>query len=271
MSIICISREVFSGGRALAEGVAEKLGYRCISREVLVEAARNHGVPVEKLEKTIDEVPGIFDRMHIPHIQRGHYLIYAMEALAKAVKDERVVYHGLAGHLLLRGVPHVLRVNVVANTEFRTKVGMDRLACTKAKAIEFIKNTDKRRDKWLRAYHNVDRNDPSLHDLVISLDRISLPSACDIVCSTAGQKEFQATPESQKRLRDLVLSSEVRAKIASDGGINDEGVEVEADDGVVTLRGAVPSLADADKIREVVRQVPSVKDIKSEMRARAQL
>ncbi len=36
MSIITISRGVFSGGEALAECVAVRLGYRCIDRDTLV-------------------------------------------------------------------------------------------------------------------------------------------------------------------------------------------------------------------------------------------
>ena len=44
MAIITISRGTFSGGLQVAECVAEKLGYRCVSREVLVNAAKQYGV-----------------------------------------------------------------------------------------------------------------------------------------------------------------------------------------------------------------------------------
>src|SRR5919197_611039 len=49
MSIITISRGSFSGGQALAERVAQRLGYSCLSREVLVEAAATYGVPESTL------------------------------------------------------------------------------------------------------------------------------------------------------------------------------------------------------------------------------
>ena len=39
MSIITISHEAFGAGRAIAERAAEILGYRCISREVLIKAS----------------------------------------------------------------------------------------------------------------------------------------------------------------------------------------------------------------------------------------
>jgi len=98
MAIITISRGTFSGGQSLAECVAEKLGYRCISREVLVEAAKARGVPLEKLSKSLSDVPGILEGMSL---ERVHYLAYIKAALVSAVKDEMAVYHGLAGHFLL--------------------------------------------------------------------------------------------------------------------------------------------------------------------------
>ncbi|MFC1977296.1 cytidylate kinase family protein [Chloroflexota bacterium] len=264
MAIITISRGTFSGGKALAECVAERLGFRCISREVLVKAARDHSVPLEKLSKALDEVPGILERTNL---ERVHYLAYVQEALTKEVKDEQVVYHGLAGHLLLKGVPHVLKVRVIANMEFRIKAAMERRNLNWHNAIKSIEKIDVRRDKWVRFLYHVDRNDPSIYDLTINLDRISLSSACEIVCLNASQAEFRATPESKERLADLVLSAEVRAKIASDDNIADDRIEIEAHDGIITIGGTVHSLEDADRTRELVRRQPGVKGIESRLRA----
>lgn len=60
MSIITISRGSLSGGQELAERVARRLGYRCISREVLVEAAAKFGVPELKLSEYLEKMPGFW-------------------------------------------------------------------------------------------------------------------------------------------------------------------------------------------------------------------
>jgi hypothetical protein len=39
MSVITISRGSYSHGKEIAEKVAQKLGYECISREIILEAA----------------------------------------------------------------------------------------------------------------------------------------------------------------------------------------------------------------------------------------
>lgn len=49
MAIITISRGSYSKGKEVAEKVAEKLGYTCISRDLLVEASRQFDIPEMRL------------------------------------------------------------------------------------------------------------------------------------------------------------------------------------------------------------------------------
>ena len=135
MAIITISRGTFSGGQTVAECVAERLGYRCISREVLVDAAGQYGVPLEKLSKALDDAPGFLERLTT---ERVNYLAYIQAALCKEVEHGEVVYHGHGGHLLLSGLPHVLSVRVVADMEFRIRAAMDRRHLSRDEAIQFI-------------------------------------------------------------------------------------------------------------------------------------
>ena len=71
-------------------------------------------------------------------------------------------------------------------------------------------------------------------------------------------------------MEDLLLGTEVRAKIAADGSIKDDGLEIDAHEGVITIGGTVHSLEDADRVRELVRKMPAVKDIESHLRAPVQ-
>ena len=138
MAIITISRGTFGGGKAIAESVAERLGYRCIAREALVKASRDYGVPLDELSKALTDVPGTLERFHLA---RFHYLAFIQAELVRQVKDENVVYHGLGGHLLLRDFPHVFRVKVIADMEFHIKAVMERTNLTRPDAIKFIQRT----------------------------------------------------------------------------------------------------------------------------------
>ena len=44
-------------------------------------------------------------------------------------------------------------------------------------------------------------------------------------------------------------------------GNSDRAVEIEANSGVITIKGQVESLKDAEKIEEMVRKMPGVKDV----------
>jgi cytidylate kinase len=263
MAIITISRGTFSGGQTLAECLAEKLGYRCISREVIVRAAGQYGAPLEKLSDALAEPPGFLERLTT---ERVHYLAYIRAAIYKEVRNDKVVYHGHAGHLLLREIPLVLRVRVIADMEFRIKAAMERSNLSREKAIKFIKDIDEKRVKWTRFLYHADWYDPALYDIVINLEHISIDDACGLVSYIASLDKFKSTPETRKIMDDMVLSTEVRAAVAREAGNSDGGIEIEADGGAITISGSVGSLVEADKIREIARKMTGVKEINSKMR-----
>jgi len=265
MAIITISRGTFSGGKELAESVANKLGYRCISREVLVEAAREYGTPLNKLSAALTDKPGVLEGMTL---DRAHYLAYIRAALSKYAKNENLVYHGHAGHLLLKGIPHILRVKIMKGTNSRIQAAMQLKDLTYGQAAEFIRKIDDNRAKWTRFLYHTDWNDVSLYDLIINLERMTIPDACDIICLTAKRDEFQSTPESQKIIENFILATDIRARIASEAGGVDDNIEIESHDGKIMISGSVRTTNDADTIREIVRRIPDVKDIVSKMGAR---
>lgn len=265
MAIITISRGTFSGGKELAECVCQKLGYRCMSREMLVEAAGKYGVPVDKLAHALADKPGLLERMGL---ERVHYLAFIREALVNQVKSDNMVYHGYAGHLLLRGVPTILRVRVIATMEYRIKAAMERNNLSREKAIKFIHERDEERAKWTQFLYHVDWLDPALYDLVINLDHIALDSACEAVCLAASSEALRATPESQRIMDDLSLSTAVRSKIAAEAKNRDGDIEVDAEDADVTISGIVHSIEDADEIKRIAHTVPGVKDLRSNMKIR---
>ena len=245
---------------SLAESVARKLGYKCISREVLTQAANQYGVDEDALRRALEDKPGILERMTA---ERIHYLACIRAALLHEAKDDDLVYHGHAGHLLLKGVPHVLKVRVVADMEFRIKSAMERNKLGRDEAIRYIKKVDDERERWTRFLYHVDWRDPSLYDLVINLDRMSIDSASQLVCDAVKLAEYRATPDWDALRNDVVLAAAMRAKIAVDKTTRDadRGVEITSKGGVVTIGGKVDSLLDAENMEKVIRAEPGVKDV----------
>ena len=53
MPIITIYRGAHASGEPLAQSVAIALGYRCVSREVLLEASQRFAIPEAKLNEIL--------------------------------------------------------------------------------------------------------------------------------------------------------------------------------------------------------------------------
>jgi cytidylate kinase len=210
MAIITISRGSYSKGREVAEKVAQRLGYQVVSRDVLIEASDRFRIPEVKLVRAIHDAPSILDR--ITHGKQC-YIVYIRSALASRAKADNLVYHGLAGHLLLKGVPHVLKVRIIADLEARVAAEMQREDISAAEARSLLLRDDAERRKWTQSLYGVDPWDASLYDLVIHIHKLSVEDAVDFIVQAAGRQCFQATPESQRKMDDLALACQIKAEL----------------------------------------------------------
>lgn len=263
MSIIAISRGTFSGGEAVATGIAERLGYRCVSREVLFEAAWGYGVPAEELMVAMETPPAFWERLGS---KRNAQLVFMRAALCEYARGGNLVYHGYLGHRHLPGIGHVLRVRVIADKEYRIRAAMANQHLWRHEAIAYIEKVDKERRQWTRFLFDVDWDDASLYDLVLNLERMSVATACDTVVRLAARPEFTPTAASLKAMRDLALSSQVAAVLAQDPRTADASLEVVADDGIVTVTGTTQSPAATEAVPLVARGVEGVKEVRSAVR-----
>ncbi|MBI3326324.1 MAG: cytidylate kinase-like family protein, partial [Nitrospinae bacterium] len=157
MSTITISRGIASGGQALAEHVAATLGWTCLSREVIVEAARRYGVPEPEIVKAFETAPTFWEKLTA---SRRVYLTFLQAAMCEYAQRGNLVYHGYAGHELLPGINHVLKVRLVAPLEYRIRLVMERNKLDRKGAIRYITQVDEERASRMRYLFGVDWRDP---------------------------------------------------------------------------------------------------------------
>ncbi len=247
MSIITISRGTASGGQALAERVAAKLGWTCLSNEVIVEAARRYRVPEPELAKVFEKAPSFWERITA---SRRVYLTFIQAAMCEYAQRGNLVYHGHAGHELLPAISHVLKVRLVAPLEYRIGIASERNQLDRKGAIRYINQVDEERTSRMRYLFGIDWRDPQLYDLVLNLNKLTLETACDMVIQVVRWAEFQPMEASRRMLDNLALSSRIRAAFHAHPQTSVFDIEVHAVDGVVTLSGSLPS---EDAIRDVLR------------------
>jgi cytidylate kinase len=276
MPVITISRTAHSPAREIAENVSRKLGFECISTEVLREAAAEFHFPEVKLRRALSAAPSILDQFTF---EKEKHLACIQVALLEHFRRDHVVYHGLAGHYFAREISHVLKVRIVGSTEDRVKSVMRReamfargaralrgiagwraryprrrRATSKAKALRILDKSDKARKRWGLHFYEIDPNDPSLYDLVIRLGEFSLDEATDMICVAAGADRFQTTTESQQAIDDLALAARVKANLIQ----RHPRVSVSAHEGRLHIGLVGTSSREVKGIQETVGRIKGV-------------
>lgn len=263
MAIIMISRGTLSGGKALAEHVAGRLGYPCLSREETVRAAvEKYGISEKELTAAMNEPPPFWQQVHGRRIA---YIRVFSAVLMEHIQGENLVYHGHAAHLMLGPIPHVLRVRVIADMEFRTRGAMARKNLGREEAIAFIQKIDKQRDKWTRFLYGVEWKDASLYDVLFNLEHMDIDVVADAIVHMAGMDAFKPTPESRKALDDLILRSRVWSALAINGQVMVTNITVSADAGKVTISGGASSTKAIKTMTAVAQQVEGVKEVQTDV------
>lgn len=256
MAIITISRGSYCKGKDVAEKVAEKLGYKCIAREVFLDASKEFNIPEIKLKRAIHDAPSILDKF--TH-GKQNYVAYFKAELLKQFRQDNVVYHGLAGHFFVAGVSHALKVRIIADIDDRIETEMERENIPRDEALRILKGDDEERKKWSLNLYGLNTTDPSLYDLTIHIDNITVDDATDIICQTVALKQFRTTNHSQRTLEDLVIGAEVKAALIP---WLSSVVDVKVSHGQVTVATSLPAEEEREMVDQMKRLTMGVAGVK---------
>jgi cytidylate kinase len=232
MAVITISRGSYSHGKEVAKKLAQRLGYECVSREIILKASEHFNIPEIKLLRAVHDAPSALNRLTYG---KERYVAYVREALLHYLDKDNVVYHGLAGHFFVQGVSHVLKVRIVADLEDRVAEEMRREGTSEEEARKTLLKDDEARHRWSVYLYDIDTTDPSLYDLVIHIHSITTDDAVELIYEAAKLPCFQTTPESQKQMHTLLLAAQVQAALMRD--MPSVNVQVENGDIAVITKG----------------------------------
>jgi cytidylate kinase len=262
MQIICVSMGTYGGAKELAQNLSEKMGYPCLCREDLIEAAIQEGIQVGKLEMAMVKPRGFTERLAR---ERDHYLSFSRAFLCEQALKGNVIYYGRTGHLLLPGISHVLRVRVVWDMEHRIQAIMQKMGLEREKALRYVQEVDEDRARWVRAMYGIAVEEAINYDVTVNLQQLTVTNASSALVSVAQLPDFQMTPASEKALRDLHLGATARLALARDRRTHSAALKVRADAGVVTVSYRPQDNAVAKFIPPVLEPLEGVKDLRITM------
>lgn len=254
MTSIIISSDAYETGHRVGEKTADALGYAYVGRQLLEQVAEQYKVSVDKLLRVLNgssasKLSGKTNDLLLGYIQTA--------TLEQLLKDS-VVCTGLAAHLYVRDVSHVLMIHVLSDT--RALVGA--LAVEKKisskKATKILERERARRASWSMDNFGIDEGSPSTYDMVISLEQIEIDKVVDIIKDMAGYRKFQPMTYSRKQLQDLALASRVRVALYAQ--YPDIRVSADGETAIVFVKCTKrQKQKTTEAIKEIVGQMAGVK------------
>jgi cytidylate kinase len=260
MSIIIISRGVHYKGEEVAEKTAQKLGWPCISYDIVMEASKKFGVPDAELKKAMEKAPSLLERLSL---DKEKNISFIHSVLLNRLKADNIIYHGQAGHFFVKDIAHALAVRILVDIKDRASYCMETEGVSEAKAYEILNKRDEEREKWGKYLYGLNVSDPNLYDVVINIQKLSVDDAVELICKAIGLQKFKTTPESKQVMEDLALAAEVRAVLMKEKPTR----EVTAKKGIVTVKIEASFYQEADlagKIEKICNSIAGVKGIKVE-------
>jgi cytidylate kinase len=262
MAIVTISHQMGAGGPEIGRAVAQRLGYRYVDQELLQDAVRRYGVLEEKLSHLDEGKPTLFERFDA---ETRHYLAILQTTLLEFAEADQVVLMGRGGQWLLRSIPHVLRVRVIAPFEHRVRQWIRRTAELTGEtpgqraAAELVRRDDSEKKGRMRYLYEVDLDDPTLYDLVINTEKLPLEVAVETIERAVRHPALATTPAGRQVVADRALASRVQVALAMHPETRRYRFTVEAQAGVVTLEGTTA----LERALEVARDVPGVREVRT--------
>jgi len=262
MAIITISRGSFAGGKAVAERLSQQLGCPLLSREEVVhQAAQDYGLQESELIKLLSESPHFWQQALG---KRLAYVKCVTASLFEHARDGNLIHHGHVGHILLSGIPYVLRIRVIANMDFRIQMAANVEHLTREQAIAHIQNTDAQRRRWVQTLYGVDWEDPAQYTAVLNISQLGVEGTCATIARMAELPEFQPTAETRRLFENQRLASRVWVALAKNASTRSAGLDVTAKDGEVLIQGSVGSVKAMELIPQLAGAVEGVKSVRCE-------
>ena len=266
MPVIAMTREMGSGGRAVAQRVADRLNLTLVLHQMVEHGIAEHlHVQEGAVHHLLEGGATLLERLRTGNKRLAHY---TAEEVLELANQGNVLIRGWGACVILRGVPHVVRVRVCAPMEVREQAVLERSGIKyRGEARREIERNDAAHRRALQNAYGVDREDSMLYDLVLNTERNSIEICAKLVCDLAESPEFRETEASRAILNDKALEAHVRIKLRERFGVGTgvSGVEAKADGGKIVLTGMAVHRVLVEDASKLASEVAGVKEVQNRM------
>src|SRR5712692_3953016 len=173
MSVITISRETGSGGRHIAQQVAQALGYGLVDKNTIGRVYSSYAGGEFGID--IGYVPDFWTHFELPPDERRERMVNTLNhvILALAQQDNMVIV-GRSSFAVLAEFADVLNVRIQAPLHIRIKRVMERRKIAGPDQAEaLVRESDRVRTAFIEGFYGNRWNSSKSFDLVIDTGKIS--------------------------------------------------------------------------------------------------
>ena len=191
--IICVGRQLGSGGRIIAKQLAEDFGCKLYDKELLNLAAKESGFSERFFEQN-DEQKGFLKslfHMHAPHISDTSFyksnfsqeslFQFQSDAIKKAAEEGSCVFVGRCADYVLREQKNVVNIFITANLSERIKAVMERHDCNAEEARKIINHKENARASYYNYYTGKKWGNAESYDFCINTSLLGLKRTEELV------------------------------------------------------------------------------------------
>lgn len=228
MAIVTIFSGIYSHGEEVAAATANRFGLRRVEDELLEKVSNQLKIKPEKLKKAMLVNQPTFTKL--PREQKRQ-LAYLRRALAEIILEDNLLLHGFASHLISMDIPHILRICIIANLDYRIALAGKSEGKSEKSAAKFIRKEDEHCIEWVQLLRNASPWDEELYDLVIPMHGTTVEEAVNIISENLGKEALKTNEYALKAVKDNLLAAEINLVLVEKG----HDIDVVVRDGEVTL------------------------------------
>lgn len=193
--IISIGREFGSGGRAIAEALAQRFSLPLYEENMLNAIAEHQGFDPEQLSP-YDETPTnrlIFRTVNgfnnAPSDALAHLQFQFLRNRAQT--GESFVVLGRCSEEILKDYPSLISIFVLADIGFKVERILERGAASRDEALALMATQDRKRKYYHNQYCRGKWGDSRNYDLCVKSSRLGIPATVDLLESYIKQRISQ--------------------------------------------------------------------------------
>lgn len=190
---ITLSRELGSGGEAVARILAEKLDWQVYDKEILNYMTENLQIQEQVLAEMDEHVRGAMEEwlnsLPSSNQQIGQYAYFQhlTRALFVIARHGRAIIVGRgAGFVLPRENGLSIRVTAPSAVRVKSIATLEKLSSGQAR--KRIEKADKEQERFVREYTHRDFNDCSCYDLVVNTEKLPPESVAKLIWRALDQR-----------------------------------------------------------------------------------